>query len=164
MKRIFLCIAVIFCVITGIFFSKKLPADTDKLIEKKYDRWAGVIRVWAAESCGTGGWLTAVAGIAEKQNEGVYINIQTVPDEAIAGLASSGVNPPDIIVYPAGLISGSSLLSPITASYPLRDGIRQSAYAAPVLVRSLFWIYDSGMARCRAICTMFPQPVRRRTP
>ncbi|MBQ4088273.1 MAG: hypothetical protein IJC56_00140 [Clostridia bacterium] len=103
-----------------------------------------MIRIWTAEECNAESWLNACAGILEESYDGVYINVQVVTDEALATYARSGVNPPDILIYNAGTVSDTSLLSPITAAYPLRDGIRQDIYAVPVLLRPRFWIYDPG--------------------
>ena len=144
MKRLFFLISAVFCVFTGIFFSRKLPADTDVLTEEKYDTWAGVIRVRVAESSNAAGWLNTCAAETEKAYPGVYINVQEVSDEALRTYAISGINPPDILVYPRELIDDTSLLTPITAAYPLRDGILQEPYAVPVLVRPRFWIYDGS--------------------
>lgn len=144
MKKLFLLVAAVFCAVTGIFFSKKLPAETTEFTEKKYDAWAGVIRVWAEDGCDASGWLNTCAGIAEKKLDGVYINVQTVSAEAIRTYAESGVNPPDIIVY-GGNMEDTSLLSPISAAYPLRDGIYQTAYAVPLLIRPRFWIYSTSV-------------------
>ena len=144
MKRIFLLAGAVFCTLIGIFVAQKLPADNTELIEEKYDTWAGVIRIWVSESCGAGGWLEACSGIIEKAHDGVYVNIQVLPDDTIAAYASSGVNPPDILIYNNGLIDDFSLLAPIAAAYPLRSGIRQDTYAVPVLLRPRFWIYDQS--------------------
>lgn len=144
MKKLFLLATAIFCAVTGIFFSKKLPAETTEFTEKKYDTWAGVIRVWAEDSCGAAGWLNVCAGIAEKKLNGVYINIQEVSSETIRTYADSGVNLPDIIVY-NNHIDNTSLFSPITGVYPLKDGIHQSAYAVPMLTRPRLWIYNTSV-------------------
>lgn len=145
MKRIFLFVAAVFFAVTGVFVSNKLPGDNKILIEKKYSTWAGVIRIWTAEECNAEGWLNECAGILEKAYEGVYINVQEVPSDTLAAYAQSGVNPPDILIYPAGTVTDASLLSPVTGAYPLRDGIRQGIYSVPVLLRPRFWIYNPGV-------------------
>lgn len=142
MKRIFLFIGAVFFAVAGVLVAKKLPADNSKLIEKKYAGWSGVIRIWAEEECGAGSWLNACAETFERSHPGIYINVQELPGETISAYATSGVNPPDILIYNSGVLSDTSLLSPIAAAYPLRDGIRQEAYAVPVLLRPRFWIYD----------------------
>lgn len=144
MKRIFLFAAAVLCAFTGIFFAKRLPADTGGLTEKKYGAWSGVIRIWAEEGCGAAGWLNACAELFEKRNDGIYINVQTVSSEALGAYADSGINPPDIMVYSRGAVGDASMLSPITAAYPLRDGVYQDTCAVPVLLRPYIWIYDAA--------------------
>jgi len=145
MKKLFFLVSAVFCAVTGIFFSEKLPADTDVLTEEKYDTWAGVIRIWVSEDNSAAGWLNACAAETERAYPGVYINVQEVSDEALREYSVSGVNPPDIMIYPRGLIEDTSLLSPITCTYPLRDGILQEPYAVPVLLRPRFWIYNASV-------------------
>ena len=161
MKRLFLLAGAIFFAAAGIFVSKKLPAQTDDLIEKKYDQWTGVIRVWAADDAAAEGWLNSCAAITEKEYDGVYINIQTVSPSVISQCCDSGINPPDIIIYGNTVSSLPSFLTPVTAAYPLRSGLMQNSYSVPVLLRPRFWIYDAAaydalpgdMADVSAACT-----------
>lgn len=144
MKRIFLAFLAFVLAILGIYAAEKLPADRTDLIEEKYRTWSGVIRIWTVEGSGTAAWLNGSAAAIEKTYEGVYVNVQEVPAQAIAGFRDTGINPPDIIIYPAGLVTDDAGLAPITAAYSLRRGLTQSAYAAPVLARPRFIIYDAS--------------------
>ena len=147
MKRVLLFAAACACAVAGLWAAAHLPADTAPLIEEKYDTWSGVLRVWAAEDTGMPGltgWLNACAAKVEKARNGVYISIRTVPGEAIAGFLTTGVNPPDVIIYPSGLIVPDAGLEVIAAAYPLRRGLSSSPYAVPVLADAHFWIYNTG--------------------
>ena len=144
MKRLFFLILAVFCVFSGIYAIKKLPAETGDLIEKKYDTWSGVLRVWIYEGSGAAGWLNRCAAEAEKKLNGVYIHIQEVPLEAITGYAETGINPPDIIVYPDDAQINAAHLTPIFRIYPLRAGLTADGVSVPLLLRPRFWIYDSG--------------------
>lgn len=147
MKRVLLFAAACACAAAGLWAAAKLPADTSPLIEEKYEAWSGVLRVWVAQDCGTPGlvgWLNACTGDVEKACNGVYINIRQVSNEAIANFLSAGINPPDVIIYPAGLVTCVEGLEVITAAYPLRRGLQATPYAVPVLTDARFWIYDTG--------------------
>ena len=145
MKRLFFLVLTALCAVIGIYAYKNLPAENDDLIEKKYDTWAGVIRVWAAEECDAAGWLNHCAALAEKRLNGVYINVQQAPLAAIADYASTGINPPDVIVYPGSAPLETSGLMPITRAYPLRPGLEAGVHAVPLLIRPRFWIYDASV-------------------
>lgn len=147
MKRVLMFAAACACVIAGLWAAARLPADTAPLIEEKYETWSGVLRVWVAEDAGMSGltgWLNACAPAVEKANNGVYISIRQVSNEAIANYLTTGINPPDIIIYPSGLMNSTEGLDIITAAYPLRRGLSASPYAVPVLTGARFWIYDTG--------------------
>lgn len=148
MKRVLLFAAACVCVIAGLRAAARLPADTAPLIEKKYEAWSGVLRVWAVQDTdapGLAGWLNECASSVERAYNGVYICIRQVPAEAAAGFLTTGVNPPDIIVYPSGLLDSDEGLEVITASYPLRRGLSATPYAVPVLTAARFWIYDTDV-------------------
>ena len=46
-------------------------------------------------------WLNRAISAFEKGHEGVYIQARKVDAEALRTFASSGVNPPDMILFPA---------------------------------------------------------------
>lgn len=147
MKRALLFVMACVCAVTGLWAATHLPADTAPLIEEKYETWSGVLRVWVAQDTGMSaltGWLNACATKVEKTRNGVYISIRQVPNEAIADFLTTGVNPPDVIIYPCGLLTDDEGLDIITAAYPLRRGLSASPYAVPVLTGARFWIYDTG--------------------
>lgn len=147
MKRVLLFAAACACVIAGLWAAARLPADTTPLIEEKYETWSGVLRVWVAQDAGMSGltgWLNACTSAVEKAHNGVYISIRQVSNEAIANFLTTGINPPDIIIYPSGLLTSDEGLEVITAAYPLRRGLSASPYAVPVLTGARFWIYNTG--------------------
>ncbi len=145
MKSIFLFVLACICVISGIYSTSFLPAETSQLIDNKYESWSGVIRIWAAEGTGCTGWLNLAASDTEKQHNGVYIHIQEVSLTAISEYLTTGINPPDMIVYPYSITPDTSGLVPVTSVYPLRSSITHSPYAIPILLQAKFWIYNPSV-------------------
>ena len=147
MKRAFLLIICALFVFAGLRSARTLPGDSSPLIGEKYDEWAGVLRVWVAEETGPCAgspisWLTRAAAILEKQRPGVYLHLQTVPAEALRNM-DDGLLPPDMIVYPAGVLSSDNSLVEISTSAPLREGLPRQGKALPLLMNTCAWIYDA---------------------
>lgn len=149
MKRAFLLIICAFFVFAGLHSARTLPGDSGPLIGKKYDQWAGVLRVWVAEDTGPCAgsplpWLNRMAAILEKRRPGVYLHLQTVPAEAIRNREDDGLVPPDMIVYPAGLLTSDHGLVEISTDAPLRAGMPRQGMALPLLMNACAWIYDAA--------------------
>ena len=149
MKRMFLLIICALFVFAGLHSARTLPGDSGPLIGEKYDQWAGVLRVWVAEEAGPCAgsplpWLNRMAAILEKQRPGVYLHLQTVPAEAIRNREDDGLVPPDMIVYPAGLLTSDRGLVEISTSAPLRQGQPRRGKSLPLLMNACAWIYDTA--------------------
>jgi len=145
MKRAFFLILSCIFVICGIYSSSFLPGDSTHLIEKKYSGWTGVIRIWASDDCMASGILSACASIYEKAHPGIYVNVRQVPGEAISSYLTTGINPPDIIVYHSSVSPDPAGLESITAAYPLRQGIVPGAHSVPILLHPSFFIYNTSV-------------------
>lgn len=149
--RTSLCLAVIALCLPGIVFSaRRLPLRTDDLIRKKYDGWSGVLRIRAFEGWtdSASGWIRRCAAAFEKSHPGVYIEIKTVDPDRL--LASDGVLPPDMILFPPGLLSSASGLAPLDA-LPVRADLLGcgQGFAAPVALGGYGWAVNDdaeGMA------------------
>lgn len=155
MKRVLAILLLAAAVFLGVRALDGLPADNAPEVRKKYDTWAGVLRVWVVEDwqVGTGSlerWLNACAAAFEKTRDGVYVNVQPVPAEAVRNFLTTGVNPPDVIVYPPGLLDSADGLRAfsVQADYiPGLDGVGtygDARYAAAVLTDAHVWIYNPG--------------------
>jgi hypothetical protein len=142
-------------VLFGVRALNSLPADNAPEVQKKYDTWTGVLRVWVVEDwqVGTGSlerWLNACAAAFEKTRDGVYVNVQTVPAEAVRNFLTTGVNPPDVIVYPPGLLDSAGGLRAFSIQADYIPGLEtvgvfgDARYAAAVLTDAHVWIYNPG--------------------
>ena len=141
MKRLrtAVCMAVIGLCLPGILRSAgHLPRDNQALVEKKYAGWSGVLRIWAFEGW-TGGdlmanWIGRCASAFEKSHPGVYVEVIYPGEEAVRQLERTGVRPPDMILYPPGLLDSPSGLA------ALPDG----GFAQPVALGGYAWAIHDG--------------------
>lgn len=154
MKRLLALVLLLAAVVIGVRAFRALPADNAAQVREKYDTWAGVLRVWVCDDwrVGTGSlerYLNACAAAFERAHVGVYVNVQLVTREAVANFLTTGVNPPDIIVYPPGLLESARGLRAIEAAAAFRPGMERVGmyedlrYAAPILMNAHLWIYDA---------------------
>ena len=134
----------------------QLPTETRPLIEKKYGGWSGVLRLWVHEGwpAGSGsiaGWLNGCIAGFEKAHPGVYIQPEYVDAGTMAGLGDDGLLPPDLALFPPGLITTPRRLAPLSAVLPLRDSLADSGrvgdalLAAPVLAGGYLWAYNAAL-------------------
>ena len=123
-----------------------LPSDAGPLIREKYDGWSGVLRLWVYEGWEANAmdWLNRAISAFEKEREGVYIQARKVDAAALRDFATSGVNPPDMLLFPPGLLDGPEGLAAAGELPALRAGLATCAdgYAAPVLMGGYAWVYD----------------------
>lgn len=149
MKRALCFVSLCLLCALGFVSYSKLPGDGSSLVRESYECFSGVIRVWVCDGMRADplGWLNACAAEFEKQNRGIYISAQRVAPAAISGLFESGINPPDMIVWPAGFLSSPDGLWEITGEYPLRDGLDISPYAVPLLTGAKLWLFSTDAYR-----------------
>ena len=142
------CLAVLgFCLPGIILSAKKLPADKSDLIEKKYAGWSGVLTIRAFEgwSDGDGGaWIRRCAAAFEKTHPGVYIEIKSAEPDRLPD-PGDGVRPPDMILFPPGLLSSTEGLAPldVPAVRPELVGAGQG-FAAPVAMAGYGWAVNES--------------------
>ncbi len=149
MRRVISVACVLLAVLLVLLFLRiraSLPGDTGPLIREKYGGWSGVLRLWVYEGWAANamGWLNRAISSFEKGHEGVYIQARKVDAEALRAFASSGVNPPDMILFPPGLLDEPEALAAVGELPALRAGLATCAkgYAAPVLMGGYAWVYD----------------------
>ena len=137
---------VIPLVLLFLHIRASLPGDAGPLIREKYGGWSGVLRLWIYEGWEANAvpWLNRAISGFEKGHEGVYIQARKVDAEALRTFASSGVNPPDMILFPPGLLDNPEALAAVGELPALRAGLAACAkgYAAPVLMGGYAWVYD----------------------
>ena len=123
-----------------------LPNDTAPLVQEKYASWSGVLRLWVYEGWEANAitWLNRAISSFEKAYSGVYIQARKVDAEALRSFCTSGVNPPDMILFPPGLLESADGLAPLDEPPALREGLAAcgGGYAVPVLMGGYAWAYD----------------------
>ncbi|MGI6240135.1 MAG: hypothetical protein ACOYI5_10995 [Christensenellales bacterium] len=155
MKRLFTVLLLLFSIWIGVRAFRVLPADNSEKVRVKYESWAGVVRIWVCEDwqVGTGSiarWLNACAELFEKSHNGVYINVQLVSADAVRNFLTTGINPPDIIVYPPALLPSADGLRAFSLNATFRPGMEaigayeDARYAAPVLMNAHLWVYSAS--------------------
>lgn len=154
--RSILCVVCLLLMIPAILRAQNLlPLNAQPLIEEKYGGWAGVLRLWVCERWATGsggvsGWLNRCIAAFEKAHGGVYVQPEYVDAGAIAEIGSSGILPPDLILFPPGVLGGADGLAPLERALPVRSGfelcgrIGETAYAVPVMAGGYLWAYNAA--------------------
>lgn len=148
--RTALCLAVIALCLPGIYFAaKRLPQNNSALIGKKYAGWSGVLRIWAFEGWTGGdlmaGWIGRCAAAFEKSHPGVYIEVKYVSAEQAQLRGESGVRPPDMILFPPGLLTSTSGLAALDV-LPVRADLLGcgQGFAAPVALGGYVWAVNDA--------------------
>ena len=143
--RTALCLAVIvLCLPVIAWTARRLPVQTRPLIEKKYAGWSGVLRIWVYEGWTGGdffaGWLNRCAAAFEKRHSGVYIEARYVDAAVLTSLNESGIRPPDMILFPPGVLGSAEGLAPADDS-AVRPALRGlvGGYAVPVALGGYGW-------------------------
>lgn len=114
----------------------------EALLRSRYGGWAGVLRLWVFEGWESGGsfasWLNAAAAAFEKAHAGVYIQLTEVGEDAMRAFAGGAASPPDMILFPPGLLENPSSLLALPGDWALRPGLEscgvvgETRYALPV--------------------------------
>ena len=156
MRSLF-CIIIILLIFSALaVLHNILPLKTDELAAEKYGGWSGVLRVWICEgwnpeTSGVNAWLNRCGSAFEKAHEGVYIQVQYVNASAISGICENGVIPPDIIIFPPGLLDTPAHLIPLESEPALLSGLAKSGsyngvvYAQPIAIGGYAWAYNTAM-------------------
>lgn len=169
-----LCAVLLIAAIPAILHAARvLPFQTRPLIEEKYAGWSGVLRIWIYEGWTGGsdlfaGWINRCIASYEKSHNGVYIQPKYVSADALMQMQTSGVRPPDMILFPPGLLTDGSGLAAISP-----EGVREplqscgAGVAVPVALGGYAWAYNrellSADANWRDILPAAPtdEPFRR---
>ena len=155
--RAVLCIICLSALVPLLVFARRvLPMDTQSLVAKKYDGWSGVLRLWVFEGwpCGTGSlapWLNQCVTRFESAHPGIYIQPQYVDEDAISDFGESGILPPDMLLFPPGLLNSPEGLVPLETPDGLRTALAHcglwqgTAYATPVAMGGYMWVWNQAL-------------------
>ena len=133
-----------------------LPVDSHPLVAEKYAGWSGVLRLWVFEGWESGAgslsaWLNGCASRFEKRHPGVYVQPQAVDAGAIASFCDSGILPPDMLLFPPGVLDSPEGLAPLAVPDALRPALRHcgewgaSSYAVPVAMGGYLWAWNATL-------------------
>ena len=133
-----------------------LPLDRQPLVAEKYAGWSGVLRLWIFQGwpSGSGGladWLNPCLARFEKRHPGVYVQPQYVDEGAIAALNESGIRPPDLLLFPPGLLDAPAGLAPLAEPAALRSALsgcgdwNGATYAVPVAMGGYLMAWNADL-------------------
>ena len=107
-----------------------LPLNVQPLIEKKYGGWAGTLRLWVYEGWSPGAgsaalWLNGCVSSFEKAHPGVYVQPEYVDAGALRDLGRDGILPPDMALFPPGVLESGEAFLPLDAPESFRGPLRE---------------------------------------
>ena len=149
-----LCLALLAPLV--IHALRVLPTDRRALVAEKYAGWSGVLRLWVQEDAPVGdgrltAWLNGCVARFEKRHPGVYVQPQAVDAGAMADFLTSGIRPPDLLLFAPGTLDGPAGLAPIEVPPGLRGELQHcgewgsASYAAPVAMGGYLWAWNAAM-------------------
>lgn len=154
--RKLLCLLALALLIPLLFQAwRVLPLDTQPLVADKYAGWSGVLRLWIFEGweCGTGSlspWLNRCIAGFERRHPGVYVQPQYVDAGAIASINDSGILPPDMAIFPPGLLASPAGFAPLALPGVLRGTLARcgdwngATYAVPIAMGGYLWAWNAA--------------------
>ncbi len=157
MKRSALCLACLLLLAPLLIRAwQLLPMDRQPMIERKYAGWSGVLRLWVFEGwpCGSGSassWLNRCVARFEKERPGVYVQPQYVDPDALADFLTGGIEPPDMLLFPPGLLRSPEGLAPLETPAALRPNLArlglwgETPFAMPVAMGGYMWAWNPGL-------------------
>ncbi len=127
----------------GPFWAASIGVRRQNKVVSHYASWTGVLRLWKYEGWQSGNgslshWLNACIERFEKKHPGVYVQVTDVSEEAMKEFIISSVSPPDLILYPPGLLEAPYHLMEMDEGFPLRASVDGTGfwqgrrYAVPV--------------------------------
>lgn len=117
---VFLIIAVV-VVPAGLYDELNTDKITDEMYRRREKYFYGVINLWQIDSFEGGigsraNFLKEITKKFEKQNNGVFVNIESITAEKAEKLIKSGQKKPDIISYGAGVEIDENLFAVLNIS------------------------------------------------
>ena len=132
MKRIMRAaawIALISLTALAPLWAASLRTERENPVRAHYEGWTGVLRLWKCEGWQSGNgsltaWLTACIEKFEKKHPGVYVQMTEVSEENLRGFMNGSVNPPDLILYPPGMLDAPYSLMQMEEEMPVRNQLK----------------------------------------
>ena len=155
MRRFARCVCVLLLAalaVGAVRLARDLPPDRQRYVQQKYAGWNGVLRAWVCADWKCDGsfirWLNACAATFEKQHEGVYVEFTPVSREAMRTLRTSGIRPPELLLFSPGVLSSAADLALLDASGALRPELRNvgQGYALPVAMGGYIIVREAADA------------------
>ena len=136
MRRFARCVCVLLLAalaVGAVRLARDLPPDRQRYVQQKYAGWNGVLRAWVCADWKCDGsfirWLNACAATFEKQHEGVYVEFTPVSREAMRTLRTSGIRPPELLLFSPGVLSSAADLALLDASGKVDRSVQAAALA-----------------------------------
>ena len=146
--------------LSGLAPEKRASLQREALLKSRYGGWAGVLRLWTFYGWESGrsltAWLSAAAAAFEKAHPGVYIQLTEVSADAMRAFAAGAASPPDMILFPPGLLEGPAGLLPLPGDWPMRAGLADCGLAAGARYALPVAMGAYGMAYNRAAMDGLP--------
>ncbi len=159
--RIVGALALCLLIILAFKAYHRLPDPSASRLSGFYEGFSGVIRVWACEGWqpGTGSlsqWLNAAAASFEKSHDGVYIQITYVSEETLRAFNHAAENPPDMLIFSPGMLSGPDDLLALSTSEALRRELidKGDGYAIPIACGHYAWAINTSLSDTLSESTM----------
>lgn len=155
MRRFARCVCALLLAILAVGavrLARDLPPDRQRYVQQKYVGWNGVLRAWVCADWKCDGsfirWLNACAAAFEKQHEGVYVEYTPVSREAMRALRTSGIRPPELLLFSPGVLDNAADLALLDASGALRPELRNvgQGYALPVAMGGYIIVREAADA------------------
>ena len=147
-----LCLLLLLTIPTVLLCLRgELPLNRQSLIESKYDGWSGVLRLWYCAGRPAGGsvlsaWLNPCISAFERAHPGVYIQPESVEPATLQGWSDGTMDPPDILLFPPGLLETPAGLTPLEPSGQIREDLARRGdwagvcFALPVAMGGYAWL------------------------
>ena len=156
MKRLYRPIAwLLLCAAAALMLlcpAGNVDQRREAAIRARYGGFSGVLRLWTCEALSPlSGWLNGRIAAFEKRHGGVYIQLTEVDEAVLRDFASGRVNPPDMLLFPPGMIEETAFLAPLEDDYPLRAGLErcgaldEARYALPIAMDTYGVAYNRAL-------------------
>jgi len=140
----------------GPFLAASVRTESVNRVQAHYSSWTGVLRLWEFEGWQPGsgsltGWLSLCIEKFEKKHSGVYVQLTEVSEKTMKDFLNSSVSPPDLILYPPGLLDAPYSLMEMPEETPLRAPLRSlgfwqgKRYAVPVALGGYAMAVNSSL-------------------
>lgn len=159
--RMGLIYALFFGLLVGLPGALKLDkSPPDGLAARKYEGYAGVLKVWLCEEWSGGAlctWLNQCTTAFEKNHKGVYVQLTQTSRAAMAQFVSAQVVPPDALIFAPGVLEGAQGLAPLEEQDGLRECLTEMGRTEEGLFALPIALGGYGLALNRSLLEALPE-------